>query len=156
MRVNTTRKRCKESIPLFEARLTELSEETLEVEKELQLKHSNLAGHHGKKFDVKILRFSREQEKSAIAAKLEEIKEAYPSKRKCRTQKQAGYLEFLSESYLPVREKYLNILKTELCELDQELEKNLKKWLLSAKSLVLVQNKYRSFQTIISPCHNLL
>ena len=126
-RENTTRKRCKESIPIYEARLLAATEETAEVEKELRLKHSNLAGHHGKRFDVKVLAFSREQEKSSIAANLKVIEETYPSKRKCRTQKQAGYVEFLSESYLPVKEKYLNILKTELSELDQELDQNLKK-----------------------------
>ena len=125
-RENTTRKRCKESIPFYEARLLAATEETVKVEKELELKHSNLAGHHGKRFDVKVLAFSKEQEKSSIAANLKEIEETYPSRRKCRTQKQAGYVEFLSESYVPVKEKYLNILKTELSELDQELDKNLK------------------------------
>ena len=126
-RVNTTRKRCKESIPLYEARLLAATEETVEVEKELQLKHSNLAGHHGERFDVKVLAFSKEQEKSTTAANLKDVEEAYPSKKKCRTQKQAGYVEFLRDSYLPVKEKYLNILKTELSELDQKLDQSLKK-----------------------------
>ena len=64
-RENTTRKRCKESIPIYEARLLAATEETVAVEKELRLKHSNLAGHHGKRFDVKVLAFSKEQEKTS-------------------------------------------------------------------------------------------
>ena len=123
--MNTTRKRCKESIPIYEARLLAATEETVEVEKELQLKHSNLAGHHGERFDVKVLAFSQEQEKSRLAAEVEKLEAAYPGRRKCRTQKQAGYVEFLRDSYLPVREEFLNILKAELDELDQELEKSL-------------------------------
>ena len=60
-----------------------------------------------------------------LAAEVEELEAAYPGRRKCRTQKQAGYVEFLRDSYLPVREAFLNILKAELDELDQELEKSL-------------------------------
>jgi hypothetical protein len=58
---------------------------------------------------------------------LKGIEETYPSKRKCRTQKQAGYVEFLRDSYIPASEQYLNILKSELRELDQELDQNLNK-----------------------------
>ena len=124
VRVNTTRKRCKECIPLYEDRLSALCEETLKLEKEIQLKHSNLAGRHGKKFDVKVLAFSQEKEKSSTAAKVKVMEADYLSKRKYRTQKQASYEEFLRASYLPLREEFLNILKTEINELDRELEVN--------------------------------
>ena len=123
--MNTTRKRCKEEVPILEDRRSFLCEETARVENEIQLKHSNLAGLHGERFDVKVLAFSQEQEKSRLAAEVEELEAAYPGRRKCRTQKQAGYVEFLRDSYLPVREEFLNILKAELDELDQELEKSL-------------------------------
>ena len=126
VRENTTRKRCKQVIPFYEDRLSALCEETVNLEKEILLKHSNLAGRHGKTFDVKVLTFSQEKEKSNIAARVKVMETEYSSKRKSRTQKQAGYEEFLRDSYLPVRLEFLNILKTELNELDGALELNLK------------------------------
>ena len=99
-------------------------EETVRLETEIQQKHSNLAGLHGKKFNEKVLMFSREDEKFSTAAEVMMMDEDYQRHQKQKSQKQAGYVEFL-ESDLPVREKFLNILESELYELDLEIEKKL-------------------------------
>ena len=60
------------------------------------------------------------------AAEVRMMDEAYKSKRKQKSQKQAGYVDFLKDSDLPAREKFLHILKIEVNELDIEIEKKLK------------------------------
>ena len=122
-RPNSTRERCREEIPVLEDRLAVICEETTQLEELVKLKHSNLAGHRGQPYDRKVHSFSLETEKLSTAAQVISLDDLYLEKKKTKTQQQAGYVKFLGQTYLPIKEEYLQILKAEDFELETEISR---------------------------------
>ena len=122
-RTNSTRERCREEIPALEDRLAAICEETTQLEELVKLKHSNLAGHRGHSYDWKVHSFSLETEKLSTAAQVNLLHDLYLERKKTKTQQQAEYVKFLRQTYLPIKEEYLQILKAEDFELETEISR---------------------------------
>ena len=81
------------------------------------------AGDRGYSYDWKVHSFSLETEKLSTAAQVNLLHDLYLERKKTKTQQQAGYVKFLRQTYLSIKEEYLQILKAEDFELETEISR---------------------------------